>query len=257
MSSPASLAAVPSRRINRRALRTLGGLAIAAGALLANVWFWGQAQHTDPVLVLTRDLAAGQQLTAADLGRREMRLAPETRALAVPAAELAAVLDRPTAGALRAGTLLTRDRLAVEPVPAAGQVTVAVGLTPELTPPLAPGSRVDVIGLNRAAGAGLAGGATADQAVLARGALVQSVTLASSGLAGSALGGTASANARVARTASGVVLVVAPHEAGAVLSAAAGPGVALALLPATATGADATPPETSAPTRSVPSGGQP
>jgi hypothetical protein len=160
-----------------------------------------------------------------------MRLAPETRALALPADRLADVLDRPLAHPLRPGALLTADRLAAEPA-ADGLATIAVGLKPELTPPLAPGARVDVVALGAvpvAAGATAAGGPAADRAVLARGAIVRSVSFPATGLAGAGLGGTGAG--RADRTPSGAVLLVEPAAEGPILAAAAGAGVALAIAP--------------------------
>jgi hypothetical protein len=103
-------------------------------------------------------------------------------------------------------------------------VAVAVGLKPELTPPLAPGVRVDVIAL------GGAGPSAAERRALARGAVVQSVGYAAGSLAAGPLGGAAAA-ARADRAPGGVVLLVAADQAGPVLAAASAGGVALALLP--------------------------
>ena len=217
------LTASPARRLSRRTMRTIGALVLAGGTLVLNLWFWGATVRDEPILIVVREVPAGQPLAAEDLGRRDGRLPAETKARAIPAAQAHTLVGQLAAHRLAPGDPLTAASVTAAPRPAAGQVAVAVGLKPELTPEIATGSRVAVIGLGR-------GGAGDERAVLARGAVVQSIAYAAPSLT-APLGPGATTAARASRTPSGVVLLVSAPEAGPVLAAAAAGGVALALLP--------------------------
>lgn len=221
------VATAPAGRLSRRIVRSVGALVLAGGALLLNLWFWSATVRDEPVLVIVREVSAGQPLVAEDLGRREGRLPPETKAQAIPAAQASALVGQLAAHRLLPGDPVTAASVTTAPRPAAGQVAVAIGLKPELTPELAAGSRVAVIALGRSVGPG---GAGDERTVLVRRAVVQSVSYTTPGTTG-ALGSPAGSTSRTSRVPSGALLLVAASEAGAVLTAAGSGGVALALLP--------------------------
>lgn len=235
----ASLAAPPTRRVSQRAVRTITSLLIAIGALIGLLWLWSATVRDEPVLIIAREVAAGQLIAEVDLARSSGRLPAETRARAIPAERAASLIGQPAAHHLVPGDVLTASSVMTVPRPAAGQVAVAVGLKPELTPPIGAGSWVDVISLGRAGSfAGLAPAAGAALVsgeggpVLVRGAIVQSVTYAATNLAAvGPLSAPPTADSRAGRPVGGVVLLVAEGKAGPVLAAAAGAGVALALRP--------------------------
>jgi pilus assembly protein CpaB len=100
-----------------------------------------------PVLVAATDLAAGATMRAADL---TIRLWPDDLAPAGALREPAAAEGRMLIGAVRAGEPLTDVRLSGAAALGSGPGTAAVPVRladPGVAQLLAPGSRVDVVGL--------------------------------------------------------------------------------------------------------------
>jgi hypothetical protein len=150
---PAS--APPAGRRSR--WRLVAGALVVVAAAAGFTAYGTAAAGTSPVLVVTRPVAMGAPLTAADVGVAEVRLAPGVRA--VPGSQAGAVVGRPAALPLSPGMLLAPEHVGPAAVPAAGQVLVAVAV---LLPPagLAPGVRVRVL-VTPGGGAGPVGGGTA------------------------------------------------------------------------------------------------
>lgn len=110
----------------------------AGGALVAT-----QAGAQESVLVLARPVSVGQVLSGRDL--REESVAADGLSL-VPVRSRSAVVGRPVAYSLPAGTPLTKSVLGPASVPPAGQAVAAVGLKAGQFPPgVRPGNRVSVV----------------------------------------------------------------------------------------------------------------
>jgi len=111
-----------------------GGAVVAAQAL----------GDREPVLALAAPAAAGHVLTAGDV--RTVDLAAGSGVDLVPAGSASAVVGRPVAFSLPAGSLLTWAVLGPAQVPAAGEAVAAVGVRPGQFPPdVQAGARVAVL----------------------------------------------------------------------------------------------------------------
>ncbi|WP_416968274.1 SAF domain-containing protein [Streptomyces sp. 4F14] len=127
----------------RRLPYLLVGVLLVLGCTAGGVLVATQAGSREPVLVLARPVTVGQTLSARDL--REENVAAEALDL-LPARSRSAVLGRPVAYSLPAGTPLTKNALGPASVPPAGQAVAAIGLKAGQFPPGAqPGSRVSVV----------------------------------------------------------------------------------------------------------------
>ena len=204
----------------RSLLSSLLGLLLAAVGVVGVLLYGANQQRTEPVLIVTREVAIGRPIGAEDVGYSTGQLPAETRRLAIPAGAEGRVIGQPAGRHLRPGMPVTADDLASAPLLHGDLVALPVPLKPDMAPPLAPGHRVDVIALGRV-------GEPAS-AVLARGVTVQRVTYAGGGGITIQTGVTAS-DPRA--TPSGVILLVARDDAPRIATAAASGGVALALLP--------------------------
>ena len=103
---PSAPGRLPGARSDRRpALAALAVLLVLGGALVSGLVAYRSGQRAD-YLVVARDVAPGQRLTAEDLG--VARIAG-TGVRAVPAAERATVVGSFATAKVFAGTLLTRD----------------------------------------------------------------------------------------------------------------------------------------------------
>ncbi len=105
---------------------------------------WGtRAARTTAVLVAATDIAAGQQITAADLATVEVR---GPRKNVVPAAQAERVVGRTAAVSIVEGSLLSERMVTNEAVPRAGEAVVGVALKPGAFPSeLAAGDLVRVV----------------------------------------------------------------------------------------------------------------
>lgn len=138
----AGLPALPVPRRRNWALAATGVLVVAVCALVFAAG-WERAGDRQPVLAVARDVAAGQLLTSADL--QIVRVSVAGPVSLIPAAQEASVVDRPTAGPLPAGTLLTPADVG-PPAPAWGQADLGVAVKAGQYPPdLSAGQTVDVL----------------------------------------------------------------------------------------------------------------
>ncbi|PWG13292.1 flagellar biosynthesis protein FlgA [Streptomyces sp. V2] len=127
----------------RRLPYLLVGVLLVVGCTAGGVLVATQAGAQEPVLVLARPVSVGQVLSGRDL--REESVAAEGLAL-VPVRSRSAVVGRPVAYSLPAGTPLTKSVLGPADIPPAGQAVAAVALKAGQFPPgIRPGSRVSVV----------------------------------------------------------------------------------------------------------------
>jgi hypothetical protein len=132
----------PSRR-TRLPYLALGVVLILAGAA---VFFVGslRASGRVPVLVLARDVNAGQIITRADL--RAAQVAAGADVQTVPAGDAPQMVGRTMAVPRRAGAVLSPDDVGASRFPPGGQAVAAVGLKAGAFPPgLTSGARVAVL----------------------------------------------------------------------------------------------------------------
>jgi hypothetical protein len=132
----------PPRR-TRLPFLTLGLLLVIGGAL---AFYVGSLRASDrvPVLVLARDVGAGQPLVRADV--RVAQVAAGGDVATVPAGELPSVVGRTLAVPRSEGALLSPDDMGKSKFPPRGQAVAAVALKPGQFPPgLAAGARVSAL----------------------------------------------------------------------------------------------------------------
>ena len=141
---PDSAALPPLPRQRRRRMLVLGLLLVVAGALAAGYLFTGLGDRTT-VLMLSRDVPVGTQLTAADLATT--RVSVDTGVSIIPDRQLHQVVGRFAAVDLRKGTLLGSSQLTSALSPRAGQQVVPISLKLEQLPArgLGPGDLVLVV----------------------------------------------------------------------------------------------------------------
>jgi hypothetical protein len=134
----------PLPRQRRRRMLMLGVLLVLAGGLSAGYLYTGMSDRT-AVVVLTRDVPVGSQLSAADLATT--RVAVDTPVEVIPGRQLRQVVGKFAAVGLRRGTLLAASQLsgAVSPHPGQQVVPVAVKLDQLPARSLSPGDQVLVI----------------------------------------------------------------------------------------------------------------
>ena len=132
--------------VPRRPTRSLVLVGVA-GAVLSGLVFaalYQRASARVAALAVARPVAAGAELTAADL--REVEVSAGAGLALVPASRRAAVIGRRAAVALVPGALLTEAQLGAGPDLAPGTVLVALALRAGQFPPaLAVGDRVGVV----------------------------------------------------------------------------------------------------------------
>lgn len=94
---------------------------------------YSNADERSPVLAVTRPVAAGAVITAADL--KEVGISADPGLQPIPAGERAKIVGRTAAVALSPGMLLTTAQLASGPAVEAGRAVVGVALKPGQFPP--------------------------------------------------------------------------------------------------------------------------
>ena len=153
----------PPRRRRRPALLALAVTMVILGALGA-AYLATSLGHTSSVIAIARDVPWGQTLTAADLA--EARISADPALEPIPYAERNQVIGRMAAITLVPGSLLTRDALTDQRLPAAGKQLVGVGVSTVQIPTttLRPGD--DVLLVPVAAGPAAAASAAGAQGVV-------------------------------------------------------------------------------------------
>jgi hypothetical protein len=116
----------PPRRRRRPALLALAVTMVVLGALGATYLATSLGQ-TSPVIALAREVPWGQAITAADLV--EARISPDPALQPIPYGDRNQVIGMVAATTLTPGSLLTRDALTDQRLPAPGQQLVGVGVS--------------------------------------------------------------------------------------------------------------------------------
>ncbi|MFI9811528.1 SAF domain-containing protein [Saccharothrix variisporea] len=139
--SSSRLRGVTRRRGVSRLL--VGGL-LVLGCVGGFVVISMRSDDRQVALALARDVRVGQVLAATDL--REVRVAVDADVAVIHADEVSAVVGRPVAASLPAGSLLPPGAVGRVSLPEAGQGIVALALKPGRLPPgLAAGASVSVV----------------------------------------------------------------------------------------------------------------
>jgi hypothetical protein len=111
-------------RPRRSPARLLAGLLLAAVLAFVFVWWSQRSDLKQPVLAVTRAVAAGQTLTSADLVA--VRVAVETGVPVVPASDLDQVVGHTAAVPLVRGALLAPRQVGAPSWPPSGQAEIAL-----------------------------------------------------------------------------------------------------------------------------------
>jgi hypothetical protein len=160
----------PPRRQRRPALLALAVSMVVLGALGATYLATSLGQTT-AVIAIAREVPWGQALTAGDLV--EARISADPALEPIPYGDRDQVIGLVAATSLRPGSLLTRDALTDQRLPAPGQQLIGVGVSLVQVPttPLRPGDDVLLVPV--------AGGS--DPATTERGPIVVEATVVKSG----------------------------------------------------------------------------
>ena len=116
-------------RLRRLDLRVVIGLALLLAGVVGTVGVVQRAGQRTPVLVMARDVPAGQAIDAQDVRVAELGLAPGVAALGVRDRER--VVGQVASTPLAAGQVLGPTAVAQAPPLAAGQVLMSVAVAPE------------------------------------------------------------------------------------------------------------------------------
>jgi SAF domain len=116
----------PPRRRRRPALLALAVTMVVLGALGATYLATSLGQ-TSPVIAIAREVPWGQTIAAADLV--EARISADPALKPIPYGDRDQVIGLVAATTLTPGSLLTRDALTDQRLPAAGQQLVGVGVS--------------------------------------------------------------------------------------------------------------------------------
>jgi hypothetical protein len=146
------------------------GVLLVAGCALAFALTWLRAGDRTPVLAVSRTVATGQVITAADL--TVARVSADGPVSLIPSSQEAAVAGHP------AGSLLTAGDIGPAPPPA-GQALLGVAVKPGQFPPdLVAGDTVDVLATpaGPATGGSTGAGSSAQAALPVGRAIVVSVS---------------------------------------------------------------------------------
>lgn len=131
MVGPTDAPRLVKQRHVRRGWIGIGVLAIVLAAL-GSATLFRAIGPSQPYLAVAQDVPVGAQLTREDL--RVVRMNTTPGLSPVPQGQVEEVIGAYAAVPLVAGTLLSLDQLADEPVPPPGQQLVAIGLPPERLP---------------------------------------------------------------------------------------------------------------------------
>ncbi|MEU2834340.1 SAF domain-containing protein [Streptomyces lavendulae] len=142
--NPAAAPRVVRQRRRRPGLIALSVALIAAGGLSGALLFTASGQRS-AVLVVARDVPAGNAVTEADLAPASLALDPAVKA--VPVARKGEMVGKRAAVALAAGSLLSPAQVTSSSLVKAGEQLVGVALKPSQLPAsrLSPGQKVLIV----------------------------------------------------------------------------------------------------------------
>ncbi|WUD70294.1 SAF domain-containing protein [Streptomyces sp. NBC_00510] len=132
------------QRRRRPGLIALSVALIAGGGLSGAVLYASSGQRT-AVVVVTRDVPVGSQITRDDLGTASLALDPAVQS--VKASKADSLVGRRAAIGLKAGSLLAPSQVTTRSLLGPGEQLVGVGVKPSQLPatPLVPGQRVLIV----------------------------------------------------------------------------------------------------------------
>ncbi len=142
----ASSVVPPPPKLRRRPLMVLAGVVLVATGALVAVWAWLATTDTSEVVAVRETVMRGEVIDATDLITVQVGTDPALRT--VPGTDLQSVVGQRAARDMAAGSLLTREAVTDQVVPAAGRSVVGLALSPALMPgqPLLVGDQVRVVG---------------------------------------------------------------------------------------------------------------
>ena len=109
---------------SRSRVRLLAGVALLAAAVVVNLAVYRRLDERVPVLQVTRDVPAGEQIVESDI--REVEASTSSDINVVSAAELTSIVGQTAIVRLVAGSLLVRQALSTRPLVSAGSSIVAL-----------------------------------------------------------------------------------------------------------------------------------
>jgi hypothetical protein len=145
---------VPGGGRQRRWSLALLAVLVTLGSALAFVVLWMNAGDREPVLVVARDVQAGQVFTADDITTARMSLDPSVKAVASSARDQ--VIGQPASVDLRAGTLLVPEAVGESEGLDRNTGTAAIAIDKSLVP--AGLERGDHVSIFRSPTSGVSGG---------------------------------------------------------------------------------------------------
>jgi hypothetical protein len=107
-------------------------VALVGAGILGSAWLYHDVNHQVPVLMITKAVPAGSQLTTADLATTTVAAGPGVQT--IPARQESQVVGLVAASTLKPGTLLAATELTRSLPPAAGQALVPVAVKPAQLP---------------------------------------------------------------------------------------------------------------------------
>lgn len=125
----------------------IAGVVVMIAAMAVSAGFWIHSfSDTQAVLVVTRDVPAGAQLTAADLSIAHVRIGDALYQAAVPASDRSSVVGKQLAEPIHAQQLLGRAQLSGQAPLAPDQLAMTIPVSADTaTGSIRPGSQVQVI----------------------------------------------------------------------------------------------------------------
>lgn len=121
------------RPSTRRRNRIVIGVVLAALAIAGNLWVYSGIDDSEPVLQVSRDVPAGEQITADSV--RTVRVDVDGSVDVVPADQLTAIVGTYAKVRLVSGSLVTPAALQPQPLVASGSSVVAI-LVPDGSLPI-------------------------------------------------------------------------------------------------------------------------
>jgi len=109
---------------SRSRVRLLAGVTLLAAAVVVNLAVYRRLDERVPVLQVTRDVPAGEQIVESDI--REVEASTSSDINVVSAAELTSIVGQTAIVRLVAGSLLVHQALSTRPLVAAGSSIVAL-----------------------------------------------------------------------------------------------------------------------------------
>lgn len=121
----------PISKPRRIDLRLVLGVLLLLIGIGGSILFYSSNADTQAVLVATRDLSVGATLREEDLAAARVRLDGSLYTAAIPASQLAEIINKPVGAPVYAQQVLVRAQLADPPRLATGQVAMTIAVKAE------------------------------------------------------------------------------------------------------------------------------